>query len=161
MHCLLCDVRAQPIPRGVIVGGVVASATTGALVALGHRAGGAGLPFAAIGAGLLHVMPGNRDFAVVVTGVVLHVAMMLLWSAIFVWLVDHTHFGAFITALLIAIGHFAMSWAVASSTGAGTASVLPLGDRLVLGVVLFTALVSGMRFAFLSAPSPLMDRNAM
>jgi hypothetical protein len=161
MDCLLCDVRAQTIPRGVIVGGVVASATTGALIALGHRAGGAGLPFAAIGAGLLHVTPGGREFAVVVTGVVLHVAMMLLWSAIFVWLVDHARFGELISALLIAIGHFVMSWAVASATGAGAASVLPLGDRLVLAVVLFIALVSGMRFAFLSTPSPLIDRNAM
>jgi hypothetical protein len=138
---------------------VVASATTGALIAFGHRAGGAGLPFAAIAAGLLHITPGNREFVVVVTGVVLHVAMMLLWSAIFVWLVDHTRFGEFISALLITIGHFVVSWAVASSTGAGAASVLPLGDRLVLGVVLFTALVFGMRFAFLSVPSPVIDRK--
>jgi len=139
---------------------VVASATTGALIALGHRAGGAELPFAAVGAALLHATPGNRDLVVAITGVVLHVAMMLLWSAIFVWLVDHTRLGELISALLIAIGHFVTSWAVASSTGAGAASVLPLGDRLVLAVVLFTALISGMRLAFLSSPGPLIDRNA-
>lgn len=138
----------------------MASATTGALIALGHRAGGAGLPFAAIGAGLLHATPGNRDFGVVLAGVVLHVAMMLLWSAIFVWLLDHARLGELISALLIAIGHFVVSWAVASSTGAGAASILPLGDRLVLAMVLFTALICGMRFAFLPAHSPLIDRNA-
>ena len=160
MHCLLCDVPAQAIPRGVVVGGVVASATTGALIALGHRAGGAGLPFAAIGAGLLHATPGNRDFAVVATGVVVHVAMMLLWSALLVWLMDHFHLGAFTGAFLIAIGHFVVSWAVASSTGAGMASILPLGDRLVFAVVLFIALGSGMRVASSASSSPLIDRNA-
>lgn len=131
----------------------MASATAGALIALGHRAGGAGLPFAATGAALLHRTPSNGDFALVVTGVSLHVAMMLLWSALFVWLVEHTLLGAFVTALLIAIGHFVVSWAVASSTGAGMASILPLGDRLVFAVVLFIALVSGMRLAFSSSQS--------
>jgi hypothetical protein len=39
------------------------------------------------------------------------------------------------------------SWIVTLSTGAGVASVLQLGDRIVFALVYALALVVGMRFA--------------
>jgi len=45
---LLWCVRRNPIPLGIIAGAVAASATAGALVAMGRRLGSAGLAFSAI-----------------------------------------------------------------------------------------------------------------
>ena len=147
-HCLLCEVPAQSVPRAFFVGGVAASATSGALVAVGHRAGGAGLPFAAIGALLLHRTPSNGAVALVLVGVVTHVAMMFVWSLAFVLIVQRARYGVIRAALGVAAAQFVASWVAAWSTGEGLASVLPLGDRLVLAVVLVMALAVGMRVGF-------------
>jgi hypothetical protein len=56
-----------------------------------------------------------------------------------------------LSAVLIASGQFILSWIIASSSGSGLATVLALGDRLVVAVVLAIALVVGMRFAFPSS----------
>lgn len=130
----------------VAVGGVAAGATTGALIAIGHRLGSVGLPFAAIGA---IVQPRESTLgatASVSIGLLVHVAVVFAWSAIFVWFVARfAH--AIRGALLVAIAEFLVSGFIASATSSGLASVLPLGDRLVYAVVLAAALVLGMRFA--------------
>lgn len=116
---------------------------------MGHRAGAALLPFAAVGALLLHRTPSSAAVALIVAGVALHVAMMFLWSIAFVWIVEWAHYRSLGAALLIGFGQFVVSWVVAWSTGDGLASVLALGDRLVFALVLVIALVVGMRFTFL------------
>lgn len=137
----------------VAVGGVAAGATTGALIAIGHRLGSIGLPFAAVSALVLPHTATPGTFALVTIGLVAHVAVVFAWSAIFVWLVRRLG-RVLVAALIIAVAQFVASGIVARAASSGLASVLPLGDRVMFAVVLGAALVVGMRFAL----SPL--RNA-
>lgn len=130
----------------VAVGGVAAGATTGALIAIGHRLGSVGLPFAAIGAIIQPRASTLGATTSVGIGLLVHVAVVFVWSAIFVSLMRRFA-RVFITALLVAIAQFVLSGMVARIASSGLASVLPLGDRLVYAVVLGAALVVGMRFA--------------
>lgn len=135
------------ISSNIVVGSVAAGATTGALMAAGHRAGSVRLPFAAIGAVLFHRAPSATAFGLVMAGLVLHIAMTFAWSAVFAWIVQWEARRDLIAACGVAIAQLAVSWAVASLTGTGLASVLPLGDRIVVALVMGGALVAGMRFA--------------
>jgi len=160
---LLWVVRAQPISPGVVVGSVAAAATTGALIAMGHRLGSAGLPFAAIGALVLPRSPNGA--LVVLAGVVLHFVAMFLWGVVFVWLTERLARRDALAAGVVAAGNFVASWIVAWTTTRGLSSVLTLGDRIALAVVLAGALVVGMRFAFDSREmhdrAPAVDRLMM
>jgi hypothetical protein len=115
---------------------------------MGHRAGAAALPFAAIGAVLFRATASSASAGMVVAGVLLHVATMLAWSVIFVWLLERTFGHPVLAALLVAAGEFLLSRIVALATATGLASILPLGDRIVFSLILAASLVVGMRFAF-------------
>ncbi len=131
----------------LVVGGVASAATTGALIAFGHRLGNAGLPFAAVSAVVLHRTPSAGAAGLVLAGIVLHVVATFAWSIVFLWLAARLHRRESIAAGLVATAEFVISWIVAWSAGSGLSSVLPLGDRLVFALVLGGALVVGMRFA--------------
>ena len=73
----------------VAVAGVTVASTTGALVAMGHRAGSAGLPFASISAFVLHRTVTADAVGLVFVGLVLHMLAMFVWSFVFVWVVEH------------------------------------------------------------------------
>jgi hypothetical protein len=141
---LFCDVPQPPSSR-VVVGGVVAAATTGALVAMGHRAGSAWLPFAEMGAGVLRGAGGSGSAAMVTAGVALHVVAMFFWALVFVWLADRLN--RVLAASIVGAANFIASWLVARMTGQGLASVLSLGDRVTFALILMVALVVGMRYA--------------
>ena len=147
MADLLWVVSARPISPVVVVGGVAAAATTGALVAVGHRLGSTGLPFASIAGVLFHQAAMASAARMVTAGVVLHGVAIFVWSLICVQLAR-----AFtrrdIAAGVVAASQFTLSWIIAWSSGSGLASVLALGDRIVYALVLAGALVVGMRFAF-------------
>jgi hypothetical protein len=140
---------AGPVSTGVIVGGVAAAATTGALIAMGHRMGSAAIPFAAISATLFRRTPASGAVGLVFTGIVLHVTATFVWSVVFVWLVERLRWSSIVAAAFIGVAHFVLSWLVAWGTGEGLASILPLGDRIVFALILTASLVVGMRFAFL------------
>jgi hypothetical protein len=130
----------------VVAGGLAASASTGALIAMGRRLGSIRLPFAAIGATLAHATISGEASALVLVGFVCHVLMSFVWAAAFVFLV--TRGWRLISAgFVIGIAEFALSWVVALSTGRGLASVLALGDRLVLALVIAVSCVVGVRLA--------------
>jgi hypothetical protein len=130
----------------IIIGGLASAATTGALVAMGRRLGSAGIPFAAIGASAFRRTVSSGAVGLVFAGLVLHVLTIFVWSAIFLWIARLGRgTGA---AIAVGSGAFVFSWLVAWASGAGLASVLPLGDRLVLALVFAGTLVLGMRFAF-------------
>lgn len=148
MRRLLCFVSTHPTFSGVATGSVAAAATTGALVAMGHRLGSIALPFAAIGAVLFRRTVTAESAVLVFTGLVLHVTIVFLWSVVFVFLVRRAQWSDVLAAIVIAGGALVTSRFVTSFTGAGIASVLQLGDQLVLAVVYALALVVGMRFAF-------------
>jgi hypothetical protein len=140
---------AGPVSTGVIVGGVAAAATTGALIAMGHRMGSAALPFAAISGTLFRRPAASGAVGLVFAGIVLHVTAMFVWSVLFVWLVERLRWSRIFAGMFIGAAHFALSWLVAWGTGEGLASILPLGDRIVFALILIASLVVGMRFAFL------------
>jgi len=144
-------VPSQPTSAGLVVGSVASAATTGALIAIGHRLGSAAVPFAAISAVLFHRTVSGSAVGLVFTGVVLHAFAIFVWSAIFVWLVRSLRSRSIAAACGVSIAALVLSWIVARSAGGGLSTVLPLGDRLVYGLVLAAALVVGMRFAFFSA----------
>jgi len=75
-----------------------------------------------------------------------HVLLSFVWAIAFVALVTR---GWRLAAAGTVIGcvQFALSWITARVTGSGLASVVPLGDRLVLAVVIAVSLVVGIRVA--------------
>ena len=138
----------RPIAPVVIVGGITSAATTGALVAIGRRLGSSGIPFAAISAALFHRTAAGGEAGLVFGGLVLHITVMFVAASVCVWLVTRLRLSKFVAALIVALGELALSWLVAWSRGAGVATILPLGDGIVLALVTASALVVGMRFAF-------------
>lgn len=139
---------AAPSQSTLPFGLVVVGATAGALVAMGHRLGSVGLPFAATAAALLRRTATSADASLVIIGVGLHVVLTLAWSALFVWLVRTRQWSVGIAALVVVVLAHAVNWLVAWRTGNGIASVLPLGDRIVFALVFAAALAIGIRFAF-------------
>lgn len=139
--------QSSPHP-GIVVGAVAASATTGALIAIGRRLGNAGTPFAAITAAMLDRTASGSQPALVAGGVLLHLAATFAWSFAFVWALRTMRWRTDASAIAVAAAAFVVSWLIAWSTGNGLASVLPLGDRVVLAVVFAGSLVVGIRFAF-------------
>ena len=137
----------RPIAPGIIVGGITSAATVGALVAIGRRLGSAGIPFASISAALFHRTAASGEAGLVFAGIVLHITVTFVLAFVCVWLVERLELSRVVAAVLVSLGELALSWLVAWSRGAGMATILPLGDRIVLAVVTVLALVIGMRFA--------------
>jgi hypothetical protein len=130
----------------IVAGGLAASASTGALIAIGRRLGSVRLPFAAIGATLAHTTITSTATPLVIVGLLSHVLLSFVWAIVFVALVTR---GWRLAAAGIVIGcaEFALSWITASVTGSGLASVVPLGDRVVVAIVIAVSLVVGIRVA--------------
>ncbi len=145
---------AGPVSTGVIVGGVAAAATTGALIAMGHRVGSAAIPFAAISAAFFRRTAGSGAAGLVFTGIVFHVTVMFVWAVVFAWLVERLRWSSVLAAALIGATQFGLSWLVAWGSGEGLATVVPLGDRILFALILSASLVVGMRFAFLHSEMP-------
>ena len=141
----------------IVAGGLAASASTGALIAMGRRLGSIRLPFAAIGATLAHTTISSGTTSLVIVGFVGHVLLSFVWAIAFVALVTR---GWRLASAGIVIGcvQFALSWITARVTGSGLASVVPLGDRMVLAVVIAASLVVGIRVAVAQNAS---DSSAM
>jgi hypothetical protein len=135
-----------------VVGAIAAAATTGALVAIGHRMGHTGAPFAAIARAVIRASPqirgvGDSGASMVVTGVLLHTLATFIWSALCVELAVRLRSQS-LAALIVSVGNFFVSGLVASM-GRGLASELTLGDRVIYAIVLTASLIVGMRYAFL------------
>jgi hypothetical protein len=160
---LFWGVPREPLSPTSTAGGLAAAATTGALIAIGHRAGSIDAPFAAIGAVLLPQLSTGAMMGLVLTGLLLHVVGVFVWATVSVWFAEHQRWRLVSAAAVAAVAQFALSWIVAWSMGRGLASVLALGDRLVYALVLWLSLAVGMRFAFSprdmhdSASSPRPD----
>lgn len=144
---------------GVSAGLLAATATSGALIAIGARATTVSRPFNAIAG---HVLGVQRSDAfgfvpsITITGVALHLALVVL---------------AGIVVAILARRHIAPAWAVASAIaalsalvsvglarrgGSSLARILPVGDLVLFYVTLAVTLSVGIRLAFfdraISAP---------
>jgi hypothetical protein len=145
---LLCEVSDQITSPGAVVGGIAASATTGAIIAMGHRAGAVGLPFASIGAVVLRGTVTSGSAGMVLVGLGIHLATIAAWSYLFLWALERFIHRDVFAALLVGAVQFALSGLVTRVTGDGLASVLPLGDRIMFALILAASLVGGIRLAF-------------
>lgn len=130
----------------VVSGGLSASAAGGALIAMGRRLGNVWLGFAAIGATLAHKTISSEATGLVLLGVVIHVLTSFVWAIVLVSLVT-LGWKPWAAGVVIGCAEFALSWAIATATGSGLASVLAFGDRLVLVVVSAASLVVGLKLA--------------
>lgn len=149
---------------GPVTGIIAAAATGGALLGFGIRAGTPSRPFN----GIATLVLGDRArgvwgyvSTVTVTGILLHVAITIAWSMLFVALASRRKGWQ---VAMIAVGVSAAAWVVAGQVvlrqvGAGMSSVLGAGQLVVLHVVLAVALVLGMRFARSDVPNGLTNHD--
>ena len=156
---LLCFVKRNDASALLVCGSIAAAATSGALVAIGRRLGAPSAGFAAIGTLFARdaSLTTGTGATLAVVGLIAHLVASVAWTFVFVRFVDGLHAlpGHIAWAgLLVAVLQLVLSWIIARVSGRGIATVLPLGDRVVLAFCLAISLVVGMRFAF----SPL--RNA-
>ena len=105
------------------------------------------MAFAAIGAVPFQRTSDSGVVGLVFIGLVFHVVVTFVWSALYVWIAQRSRHRVMI-AIAFGLANFLCSWIVTWSTARGVASVLPLGDRIVYAIILAIALVVGMRYAF-------------
>lgn len=141
------------IARALITGAIAASATAGALVGFGIRAGTPARAFNAIASFVL----GDRArgvwgwvSTVTLTGIAVHVAIMVGWGVLFAFLAGRMRGWQFAaTAAGVALGAWAVTrFVVLHRVGPTVAEVLGPGQLLGLHLVLAVSLAVGMRFAF-------------
>lgn len=138
--------RRRFVAPTVVAGGLAASATTGALIAIGRRLGNIWLPFAGIGATLAHRTISSSATGLVVVGLAIHVVMSFVWAIVFVSLVTRS-WRPWTAGVVTGFAELLVSWAVARVTGGGLASQLAIGDRVVVAVVSVASLVVALRLA--------------
>ena len=82
---------SQPRSADILVlGGIAAAATAGALVGFGHRLGDVALPFAATGGVLVRASTAGIG-APLVVGIILTALAAYCWSGLFLWLAGSVH----------------------------------------------------------------------
>jgi hypothetical protein len=118
---------------------------------MGKRLGGAAIAFDAIGRGLTGAPASvvGPSTAAVTIGVIVHVAVSMFWAVVAARLTRRWRGRSTLAALAATAAWFSTGWVVARLTGHGLATLLPLGDHIVLALVFALSLVLGMRFAFL------------
>jgi hypothetical protein len=146
-------VRPSSLRAGVVVGLLAACATGGALLGFGVRQGIPSRPFNATARLLLGARAeGVWGFvpAVTLTGVALHVTVMLVWGLVYAHVARAQRTGARI-ALAIAVAAAALLvdlLVVERALHAGVSGVLSPVQVVATHVVLAAALAVGMRLAF-------------
>jgi len=139
------------VRSGAEIGLLTAASTTGALLAMGHRLGMASLPLRSIGAVFgIEQLGGSWVLATIsfLVGLGVHVALVIVGGVLFQYLRFRLNGRTLVSGVAVGVVSFALTWSTAMITGRGPGAVLPLGDRIVLAIVLAGSLVVGMRFAF-------------
>ena len=123
---------------------VAAAGTIGALGMLAHRRAGVGALFATGGERLA---PTASLWGAALLGLVIHVAWIAVWSALFAAFTQRERrSGASIPALIVAVIAFGVSFAIPEALG-GPLTTLPTAERALVHLVLAISLVLGMRLA--------------
>lgn len=142
--------RRHWIDVGVTAGVIAGAATAGALIGFGVRFGTPLRPFNTVAAAVLGQLAfGAAEPPVFVTivGIVLHFAIALAWGVAYVYAVGRSHGYRWQWAVAAGVAAFLLTSLFARALGVGLGTLLPLGDRIVLSLVLALALPVGMRFA--------------
>lgn len=132
-----------------MTGLIAAAATSGALVGFGLRFGTPWRAFNTIAAATLARGSGSlgAPFAITVIGVVVHVLASIVWGLLYALAVERSGGHRWVWGALVAVVMFLATSALAALSGAGLGSLLPLGDRIAIALVLALALPLGMRLA--------------
>lgn len=136
---------------GISAGLLAATATTGALIAIGHRAATVARPFNAIAG---HLLGTRRSDAfgfvasVTIPGVALHVLLVTLLGIAVASIARRRIAPAWAAAGALATLCALVSVGIARRGGSSLARVLPLGDVVLFYALLAITLLVGIRIAF-------------
>ena len=156
---LLLAVNRHDLRVGVPAGILAATATSGALIAIGLRVSTAARPFNEIAG---HVLGTQRAGAfgfvpsVTITGIALHVLLMIL-AGIAVAVVARRRIAPdWVATLILTLLSALVSVGIARRDGASLARLLAVGDLVLFYATLAVSLVVGIRLAFFE---PTRDRS--
>lgn len=144
----------EELKSGASAGFLAATASSGALVALGMRTGSAARPFNVIAA---HLLGGLRADVwgfvpqVTIPGIVLHLLLTTLLGIVVHAIVRRDLAPAWLAATAAAVLCGLVSIGIARRGGSSLAQLFPLGDLLLFYITLAVTLAIGMRFAFFGA----------
>jgi hypothetical protein len=136
---------------GISAGLLAATATSGALIAIGSRAATVARPFNVIAGHLFGVRGSDAyDFVplVTITGIALHVVLITLAGLVIAFVVRRRIAPAWLAATALATLSALVSVGIAKRGGSSLARVLPLGDLILFYMVVAISLVVGIRLAF-------------
>jgi hypothetical protein len=140
------DLRA-----GVSAGLLSATATSGALIAIGSRAATVARPFNAIAGHVLGVRRSDAyDFVplVTITGIALHVVLLTLAGIVIAFVARRRIAPGWLAATALATLSALVSVGVATRGGSSLARVLPVGDLVLFYMMVAISLGVGIRLAF-------------
>jgi hypothetical protein len=144
-------VKRVDLRIGISTGLLAATATSGALVAIGSRTATVARPFNAIAGHLLGASrAGAYGFVagVTITGVVIHVLLTVTAGVAVSFLVRRGIAAGWLASAVIAMLGALVSIGIARRGGSSLAQVLPLGDLVLFYFLLAVSLAVGIRFAF-------------
>jgi hypothetical protein len=149
-------VNRDDIRVGISTGLLAATASGGALVAIGSRTATVAWPFNAIAGHLLgSARSGAYGFVagVTLTGIAIHVILITLAGVAVSILVRRGIASGWLASSVIAMLGALISIGIARRGGSSLARVLPLGDLLLFYLLLAMSLAVGIRLAFFESRS--------
>jgi hypothetical protein len=135
---------------GASAGLLAATATAGALIAIGHRAATVARPFNVIAGHLLGVQKSDAyGFVpgITVPGIALHVLLTVL-AGIAVAAIARRFAPAWLASLLVSVLCALVSVGIARRGGSSLARILPTGELVVFYLIFAITLAIGIRLAF-------------
>jgi hypothetical protein len=152
----LLRVNRDDLRVGVSAGILAATATAGALIAIGNRASTPARPFNMIAGHLTGSESGDVygfTLADTLTGVAIHIVLCVIAGIAVAFVARRRLAPAWAAALLISTLAALVSVGIARRGGVSLARLLAIGDLLLFYLVLAIALVVGTRLAFFSGTS--------
>jgi hypothetical protein len=144
-------VNRVDIRVGAAAGLLAATASAGALIAIGRRAATVARPFNAIAGHVLGVR--NSDAygfvaGITITGIALHVLLSMLAGVAVATVARRRFAPAWLASIALAMLSALVSVGIARRGGSSLARVLPIGDLVLFYLVVAIALGVGTRLAF-------------
>jgi hypothetical protein len=148
---LLLAVNRVDLRVGLSAGLLTATATAGALIAIGHRAATVARPFNAIAGHLLGVQKSDAyGFVpgITIPGIAIHVLLSTLAGVAVVMVARRRFAPAWLASVAVATLSALVSVGIARRGGSSLARVLAMGDLVLFYIVFAAALALGIRLAF-------------
>jgi hypothetical protein len=144
-------VNRDDLRAGIPAGFLAATATAGALIAIGSRSSTAAKPFNVIASHLLGASRADVSgfvAGITIPGIALHIVLTTILGILVVVIVRRRLAPLWLTAISAALLCALVSAGIARRGGTSLAQILTLGDLLIFYLVLGASLALGIRFAF-------------